>query len=1147
MGKRKSRPSEVENPRKRPRVVYEAPTSEEIHTARQLKQLLAFDQDMRKARHGNKIHLLCHYLADLFLGLQSFKLLLDGIGETGSEESDQFAILKEYLESSKPRGEDDDEPIYLPDIMEIWSCAAQAKNDNVLSAVAVALALLLKVISPVLELRSHGLDICRTLLQKRQQELVAGNLSAEKSKEFIISPTLRLLREVVCFDGGVFARPVFRARNYTCKFLARNMGIKFLGDGIESAKRPSARTNAIRFFVGTLKFLPVEAKTELLSQKDVIAALTRTIKDDPPYLVREILGMLKSSVLADSKLLRAVKSRVLNSTTLSRISGLYGYEHEDSEDAGQQATDEAAHEFLIFACTSPRAGILRHQSGLYPKGVEPDDAAALEVEAGDSDDIGLDRVVWIDKFKEDIPVQNTTLAEFIQGLRPWSSTRQSELLVAIFTAAPELVAWYFINKRSFSFEPKLSATWMGYAALLFNTIHIDLPAYFGNPSRYARVPPPTSVLIDNIIPLPLNQKVLGRCLSQKSKLISFFATRLLVIALDKLRQALDLHEEASRANGPLWSESARRVVDEFCQRCPQMKEVINTYRGIPEDDLLYREAASRVLRLYYEVIPQAALLAKFDVSPNLVGALRRAGAKTASPPDRTLVMLELENLLAIAGYSPGMRWFSKVDGLALSPFVALVKICAETPVGIAINWLKEMLTFVAKEQQLVSSNLTALFEALQSLRTARPSHSLDYVWSFLDNCTIRCANTPVKYLEMIEDLASGLPVGPDAISPVIMAMTEQLPYATVHADEAVLETLATFLSLYLGFCALTGESSEMLQRVLEKVPAAFPEGSTAIAKLATPDGLSLGHGTREPADVDSNEADHAIKDATTSNGLVNQEALAAALGIPFDLELDNSALSRWTSKSVSDLVEDGYATSLIRLLSSEHTSIRKEAITNILKMAAKVRESSYDEKEQVWLLLSELAESSKAHVDNEPLPGHIVAFACHALEVLKNPLHVLYAKVNSFLTAAPVWRLDKLPLVHDILQAGPTKDDSYYAEINWLLKYLLDSLRTPDDLAVFHRTRLFERVLSTTANPYMRQPLRMQVLKIVYRASSIDGGSTTLVTRFGIVSWLEGQALRCDNGEEENICRAVLKRIWDTCDQERITAWSKRGVNFLVS
>lgn len=39
-------------PRKRQKVVHEAPTSEEVFATRQLQQLLSFSQDPVRARHG---------------------------------------------------------------------------------------------------------------------------------------------------------------------------------------------------------------------------------------------------------------------------------------------------------------------------------------------------------------------------------------------------------------------------------------------------------------------------------------------------------------------------------------------------------------------------------------------------------------------------------------------------------------------------------------------------------------------------------------------------------------------------------------------------------------------------------------------------------------------------------------------------------------------------------------------------------------------------------------------------------------------------------------------------------------------------------------------------------------------------------------
>ncbi len=76
-----------------------------------------------------------------------------------------------------------------------------------------------------------------------------------------------------------------------------------------------------------------------------------------------------------------------------------------------------------------------------------------------------------------------------------------------------------------------------------------------------------------------------------------------------------------------------------------------------------------------------------------------------------------------------------------------------------------------------------------------------------------------------------------------------------------------------------------------------------------------------------------------------------------------------------------------------------------------------------------------------------------------------------------------------------------------MLHYLVNSLRNADDLQLFHRKRalgpIFERILALSGNPYVRTPLRMQILRVLYQASCIEGGSTTLTTRLGVVSWLD--------------------------------------------
>lgn len=1168
---------------------HEAPTSEDVHTSRQLRQLLSFEQDLRQSRHG----------------LQSFKILLDSIvnGEDGSSEKQEMVV--EYLEAVKPREREDEVPVYLPDLMETWGMASQMSNENVMSAVAVVLALLLRVISANVNLVPYGLGICRTLLQKRQQELIAKNLSADKGKDFIISPTLRLLREATSLDGGTLAAPIFRARNNTFKSLARNMGLRYLGEGIEDTKRPSVRTNAIQFLLSSLRLLHVEAKRDLLLQKDVVAALMRHLRDDPPHLLYAILDTLRACVVLDKKLSKDVKIKLLNSHSLTRIASLYGYSHDkaeskDTSGADRPSVEEAAHGFLIAACTDPAAGILRSQHGYYPEGINPD-SLLLGTNYTNSVDFGIDSIPRMNKFEDDVPVRNSLLAEFIQTLRPWSNTKQSELLITIFEAAPELVAQYFSHKKSFSFEPKLSATWIGYAALLYNVIQLPIPAYFGHSNNYAQAPPPIAVVIGNIIPAPVTLKVMTRCLANKSGLISFYAIRMLVLALQKLARILTMYREASSSEDSLWNEAARRLIDDFYQSIPDIKDIISHYRTISDDDLLQREATSRLLLLYYEVIPQLALRAKFDVSPMLLASIQKVEASNGTGEDSVMALMELEHLCTLARYSPGMRWFARTPGASTSPFTTLLRLCVHKTMDTSQVELTNVLYSVADESQLVESRprkpgLAPLIAALRKLEDVDPA-----IWSFLDNCAERCARSPIKYLEMVEEQLDKAGIGEDeeaVCCPLMMTIAEQVSFFVASSPgKSSLKALAQLLSEYLGYSKAAKVNKAFLVAAKELFAAGFEDKKIA-AKLSIPK-----RSTSDASKQDAQGSEDVASKHSPSNGVVNgqsnptittkftlsPQALAERLAVPIPPSKD-SALLKWSTKTPEELVEEGHAASLIWLLCSEHPSIRREALTNIAKMAAKIKDDSptYEDRDQVWLLLMELVETAREpilHVHaptkgeegqgqgqgqgHDGLPSIIAAFAARALDVLSNPLHPLYAKINAFLTSGPSWAPDRVPLLRAILQQNSPGDDGdvhargrYYAELSWLLGLLLDGLRTPADVAVvFHRRRVFERLLAVPCNPYLGPGLRVLVLRVLYRATEIEGGSDTLVTRFGAVAWLvaqkaavgvagsgsgaDGEA-NADAEAEAELYQALIRRLWDTCDKERIETWSKGGVRRLA-
>jgi nucleolar pre-ribosomal-associated protein 1 len=1117
-----------------------APATDEIRSARKLRQILAFDQDSGRSKHGGSIsrgNSLSN--TDQATAVQIFKTFLDSFSNEEPPNPGRLSILKEYLESQKLSDEDDKDHIYLGELIKTWSLASQSNDDSLLSAVPAVLALLLKTISTILELSEYGLRLGRTLLQKPQLELIARGLNANKTREFVISPALRLLRELVIFDGGRLAKQIFRAREHTFRSLVRNLNLRYTGDGVEDRRKPSVRTNALRFVLSILKFLPSDAKRDLLNQRDLVSALTWEIKDNPPFMVREILEVLKLSVLQDEALPRDSKTQIVNNTSLERIATLYRYDHADEElSMWKKSVNTEAHEFLVLACTSPDLGVLTRQAGLYPRGIDPDDTHIVDSEQSFID-LGMDSIEWMDSFTEEVPVRNTILSGFMQSLRPWSSTKQSELILSIFKSAPELIGDYFLRKKSFYFDPKLSTTWMGYAAFVFSSIQLPVPKYFGHQGGYARLPPPMSIVLNNILPEALDQKVLTRCLGQSLILVTFFTIRLLCVALTKLRTVLKMYQEASEDASSIWIQAAERLTAEFCQKCPSIKLIISSFKKMANRDLMQREAATRLIVLYYEVIPRVALDAKFDVSATLAEVLLTMDETTQTSEERTLRAMELENIFQWAHFSPGMRWFSPAEGLTISPMIIMLKLCAEAPPDIPLVKLRSVLESVVLENQILqtSTTISALGCLILRLREAQGPNA-GAVYAFIDDCISRCTSKSVKYIFSLEEVQAEAhqSIGKQApVSLLTLAISEQWPFIVKSSSPDMLKEISEFVASYLAGSTKIKEDKKVLKILTKRIASATPKDTPAYKIIESSRRLVDTVIVPEPKHI-VEPIEHDQKSNIPSEfakGKILESMMEHS-----DIETeDHGALVKWTTKEVDEVIEAGHAAALVRLLSSEHLSVRKEAATNLSKFSARLKESNFEEKEQIWLLFAEVVETAKKVVDKEPLPTLISSFAAHAISVLNDPLHCLYPKINKFLSQGPIWELDKVPLMYKILDEAPSLDDAHYLETAWLLNYMLGGLRTMADMSIFRKRRVFEKLFSLYNNTYLAPGLRDKILKILFRASTIEGGSTTLITRFSTVTWLEAQ-VALGGGVP---LKVLMEKIMESCDEKRVGIWSMHG------
>lgn len=598
--------------------------------------------------------------------MRKFKEFLLSIPQTQNEgeKAKKFRVLKAYCDSQiSYNGED---PSCFPDLMQAWGFADTNNNDSMLTMIPSVVALFIKTISSNLDFRDFGLALCKFLMQKEQLRFFNRGLTATKSKEHLISPCLRLLTEVVSFDGGAVARQVYAARYITFKrlevFLTPNKAQ--LEDAADDAQKSTLRRNAQRYVLANLRVQHANAKTDIIEQGKLMRAFFEYIRKDPRDIVIDVIRAVDRDIVQDSSLPRNSKKLFFSRWNLERLVTLYGYDKEsdDPNPTGFSVANEI-HKILMNVCTKTELGVLLPETGWYPYGSDPE---SLPADSDASIELGLDSAVYVDKYRESVPVRNGVLSYIIQALRPDTDSLQIELLVAIFKAAPELVADYFSKKIMFISDPKPVPSWLAESALLFSTVSLPIPKNCGWKDKLPPMPPAPSVVIENILPRPLNQKILTRCLNLNTEIVTLFAVRLITVSFKKLQKVLQIFNSDHGISQPLWKQAAGKLVAEFSRRCPVVKDVIQLYKKTSKEDLQQQEAVAELLSCFYEVAPDAAFEEVLDVSLIMVEILKRLDEPNISLDDAELLLSQLQSILKIAQQSASIRWWQQ-PGESLPP------------------------------------------------------------------------------------------------------------------------------------------------------------------------------------------------------------------------------------------------------------------------------------------------------------------------------------------------------------------------------------------------------------------------------------------------------------------------------------------------
>ena len=1110
------------------------------------------------------------YWSNRKLDIRSFKNFLDSLLYSEDEElkRERRALLKDYLDSQKPKHE---EHIFLRELEQAWSFANQVRNDHLFSSITAVLALLFRVISGLLDFRDYGFLLGRMILQFSQIKLVSRGLFAPPHKEFVISPCLRLLTEIVSFDAGALGRQVYVKRDFTfdTKIVARNLQLNKsnAGDAKGDPRKQTVRATTVRYLLAHLKYQDEGVKMDILRIGNIVRALFTYLEEDPPHIVREILSVVKNNVLLDESLPRQTKSQVMTDRTLADIAGLYRLDENHEGDG--IPVHEIAREVLLLVCTKPDLGVLLTTAGWYFPGTERERATPLESSAKPAEDkenrpsqpqstlgttladeeqrdsvidLGLDSIEWYSNIQKEVPLRNVVLASFIQGLRPYSNNLERELLITIFGAAPELVADYFFKKRSFQFDPKLTATWIGYASVLFNTVQLPVPPLFGRRTTYHSVPPPLKVVLDSILPQPLSQHVLKKCLNSRNDMITFFTIRILTVAFEKLDHVLNMFRDAGQERGYLWNQAASRLVEGFYDRCPPVRDIITIFQQTPKSNPMCRDVATRLLALCFRVTPSMALDEKFDIATILAEALQSLNNDEAEPELRQMRLLELSHLVTIAGMSPDMKWFNKPRVLRFSPFITLLRLVVQNTSESSTDALKELLHSIIKEHGLfqADTSIPPLEILIHVLSKSKDQDDVEPVLDFLDDCIQRFTRRSLKYLDDLELLQQEIVPMEQTFRPLSMILVpilEQWTFVPRNRPSDVY-SVGRMINAYLKLSVQIEEDENVISILLRKFVDTVNASELDISKLNSShleESFQLEDLTQH---LDEKTGSEAVAERLLTKDDAASDGQSFAANDPPPEPKSHPELLRWVHKDSDAIIEEDLISGLVLCLCSTQLSIRKEALTNARKLAAKLATSAHIEKDQVHLLLLEAAETASSTIDTTPLPYVAGVFAARAASVLAEPTHFLYPKVNQYLNKGPAWTVERLPSywIDKILLHPPTEDDARQREILWLLDYLFDALRTPRDLEIYRVRSVFERVLALYAAPFTTREIKGKILGLLARATGVEGGSTTLITRVGVVSWLDGRIAMRDGVVAE--LKSLRERTLEMCDRGRIAEWS---------
>ena len=510
-----------------------------------------------------------------------------------------------------------------------------------------------------------------------------------------------------------------------------------------------------------------------------------------------------------------------------------------------------------------------------------------------------------------------------------------------------------------------------------------------------------------------------------------------------------------------------------------------------------------------------------------------------------------------------------------------------TPAKVGSAQLETQLSLLAEASHvLVSDDRTpSVNTLLLSLQGSAGWTPVGAVFEFLDNCILRVVRKPVRYHDlrtrMVSSPESTVEPSQSHIDLLLFAIIEQWPFCLKNEDPKTIMNISIWLLRYIELTDLRirgtndmnvdSEASKTLAQIRDqlKIDVTDEVYRSELGKALT-GAIEFGAPVSNAAPSGFFEGVPSVDAKSASHTSWKEPSIDPVPPGPPQEPVDHPGLIRWTHEDLQSAIIDGAIEELLLCLCSQYQDIRRQAGTNVGTFLAKLKaskilhlaifahalqDSDYSEWKQSFIVIGELLETVRATESDKPLPFFAAVLAANLLLVVADPLHLMYEKINKFLHKGPTWNVEKLPSywVDKILLNPPTNDEAHSQECEWLLKILINGLRTDavcfvppwrmysakprQDFELYRRCNILERLLSFSASPLVPDFCLQEIIELMFRCTYVQG-SSALITRSGIIDWIASRRALRPNGSTADRLRILASTFYERSDKQRVYAWS---------